>query len=287
MDELHDLATKYKPLPLPREVDKKEALKAFAGKVEVVIQCCNERELYAVLERTEAPQLETEISFEKSVRYPCSGCKYIRSMDTTVGTFADKQVAIIRTDKGNCCRDALVEVLRIFKNTKLLLGLGVCAGFKNKLGDVLVGVEIEAADNTKQSDEFEDEIIPCGERKKAAPFARSLFRDPAGWDSFSCTADGSRVAKVILGCLFSSSILLNAENPSEAMKKKSAGYIGLEMEGWVMFTTIREEFPDVASIIIKGISDLAKNKEPVWQLTAAKAAVDYAHFKLKDASFTD
>ena len=87
-------------------MDKKEALEAFAKKVEVVIQCCNERELYAVLERTEAPQLETEISFEKSVRYPCSSCKYISSMDITVGTFADKKVAVICTDQGNGCMDA-------------------------------------------------------------------------------------------------------------------------------------------------------------------------------------
>ena len=283
-DEIHALAKKYKPLPVPREADKKEALKAFADKVEVVIQCCNERELYAVLERTEAPQLETEISFEKSVHYPCSGCKYISSMDITVGTFADKKVAVIRTDQGNACRDALVEVLEIFENAKLLLGLGVCAGFKNELGDVLVGEEIEAAENTKQSDEFVDELLPRGERRKAVPSVRALFRDPAGWNSFSCTADDSRVAKVICGCIFSSSILLDTKNICEAMKKKSAGYIGLEMEGWVMFTTIEKKFPNVAAIIIKGISDFGdgtKNKD--WQLTAAKAAVDYAHFKLEDA----
>ena len=135
---------------------------------------------------------------------------------------------------------SLVEVLNIFENAKLLFGLRVCAGFDNKLGDVLVGEEIEAAYNTKQSDEFGDEILPCGECKKAVPSVRALFRDPAGWDSFSCTADDSCVAKVICGCIFSSSILLNTKNIREAMKKKSASYIGLEMEGWFMFTTIEK-----------------------------------------------
>ena len=264
-------------MPVPAEEDKKQALKAFADKVEVVIQCCNQRELYAVLEKTKAPQLGTEISFEKSVRYP-----HMRFI--AVGTFACKKVAVIRTDQGNACREALVEVLSIFKNAKLLLGLGVCAGFKNKLGDVLVGVEIEAAENTKQSDEFEDDILPRGERKRAAESARTVFQDPAGWDSFPCTADDSRAAKVVFGCIFSSSLLLNKKKTCEALKKKSVGYIGLEMEGWVMFTTIREKFPNVASMIIKGISDLADGtKSDDWQLTAAKAAVDYAHFKLEEA----
>ena len=277
IEQINALAKEYKPLSVPAEEDKKQALKAYADKVEVVIQCCNERELYAVLEKTKAPQLGTEISFEKSVRFPHR--KFI-----AVGTFACKKVAVIRTDQGDACREPLVEALGIFKKAKFLLGLGVCAGFNNKLGDVLVGVEIEAAYNTKQSDEFGDDIIPRGERKKAADSVRDAFRDAAGWDSFPCTSDDSRTAKVVFGCIYSSSILLNKKKTSEALKKK--GYIGLEMEGWVMFTTIREKFPNVASMIIKGISDLADGtKSDDWQLTAAKAAVDYAHFKLEDAYF--
>ena len=272
IEQLDALATENKPLPVPAEEDKKEALKAYADKVEVVIQCCNERELYAVLEKTKAPQLGTEISFKKSVRFP-------HRRVIAVGTFACKKVAVIRTDQGNACREALVEVLGIFKNAKFLLGLGVCAGFNNNLGDVLVGEEIEAAENMKQS---EDGILPRGERKRAAESARDTFRDPAGWDSFPCTGDDSRAAKVAFGCIFSCPLLLNEEKQREALKKK--GYIGLEMEGWVMFTTISKEFPNVASMIIKGISDFGNGtKSDDWQLTAAKAAVDYAHFKLEDA----
>ena len=76
--------------------------------------------------------------------------------------------------------------------------------------------------------------------------------------------------------------MLNKKGPREELKKK--GYIGLEMEGWVMFTTIEKTFPNVASIIIKGISDLADGtKSDDWQLTVAKAAVGYAHFKLEEA----
>ena len=116
------------------------------------------------------------------------------------GTFACKKAAVIRTDQGNACREALVEVLGIFKNhAKFLLGLGVCAGFNNKLGDVLVGVEIEAAENIKQ---FENGILPRGERKKAAESVRDTFHDPAGWDSFPCTSDGRCAAKVVFGCIY-------------------------------------------------------------------------------------
>ena len=184
-------------MPVPAEEDKKQALEAFADKVEVVIHCCNQNELYAVLEKTEGPQLETEMSFEKSVRYPHE--RYI-----AVGTFACKKVAVIRTDQGNVCRDALVEVLDIFKNAKFLVGLGVCAGFNNKLGDVLVGEEIEAAENMKISNKFGDDILPRGERKRAVPSVKTVFQDSAGWDSFPCTADDSRAAKVVFGCIFTS-----------------------------------------------------------------------------------
>ena len=92
IEQVTALAKKYKPLPVPAEEDKKEALKAFADKVEVVIQCCNECELYAVLEKTEAPKLGTEISFKKSVCYPHR--RFI-----AVGTFACKKGAVIRIDQ--------------------------------------------------------------------------------------------------------------------------------------------------------------------------------------------
>ena len=55
------------------------------------------------------------------------------------------------------------------------------------------------------------------------------------------------------------------------------------MEGWAQIEYTPEQ---VKCIIIKGIADFADStKDKTWQLTAAKAAVDYAHFKLKEAGY--
>ena len=55
------------------------------------------------------------------------------------------------------------------------------------------------------------------------------------------------------------------------------------MEGWAQF-----DISEVESIIIKGIADFADGKKKdKWQLTAAKAAVNYAHYKLEHHGYID
>ena len=57
------------------------------------------------------------------------------------------------------------------------------------------------------------------------------------------------------------------------------------MEGWAQIEYTPE---GVECIIIKGIADFADGtKDKVWQLTAAMAAVDYAHYKLKQDAQSD
>ena len=54
------------------------------------------------------------------------------------------------------------------------------------------------------------------------------------------------------------------------------------MEGWVLYTNIINEHPNLEVIIIKGVADYADGEKPKqWQLTAAMAAANYTHFQLK------
>ena len=63
----------------------------------------------------------------------------------------------------------------------------------------------------------------------------------------------------------------------QKIKEPWRNYLGGEMEGWAQF-----DIPEVESIIIKGIADFADGKKnDKWQLTAAKSAVNYAHYKLE------
>ena len=121
---------------------------------------------------------------------------------------------------------------------------------------------------------------PCEPAKQTM---RNIFcDDTAGWKGFECTAaaEGStskpRTSLVFPGCILSSSALLNDKDIKQGLEKESQTLIGAEMEGWVLFTALK----DAESIIIKGISDYGDGKKADdWQLTAAKAAVDYAHFE--------
>ena len=108
---------------------------------------------------------------------------------------------------------------------------------------------------------------------------------------YVCLAgDQGRVAKAHAGLVFSSPNLIN--NPDIKQNLQQKGCIGGEMEGWVLLK-MQEKYPRIESIIIKGISDYGDgtkdgdgSKTQVkdkWQLTAAKAAVDYAVYKLTGA----
>ena len=265
MEQIDELAATYsKSLRVPS--DKEKFKKDAADKVIVVIQSCNIAEYYAALPKLAEP-----------VKYP--SCKCI-----VVGTFAGKNAAIVRTGQGNDCRDDLKEILDFFPNVKYLLGLGICMGINRKFGDVLIGKKLQCEDNLKIEN---GRLKLRGDSMSVQKTMRSAFCDDTrGWIGFECTATAdnstakARTSKVYTGCILSSPALINGEVTKEGLEKESQTIIGAEMEGWVLF----KDFKHIDSIIIKGVSDYGDgNKNDDWQLTAAKAAVDYAHFKLESA----
>ena len=263
MEQIKDLARKY-----TLDANQQEEFRKFAAdEVSVVIQSCNEAEYYAALEKIKALP-----KFGKSVKYPS------RIYAIVVGLFAGRNTAIVRTGQGYQCRNDLTTILGFFPNAKYLLGLGVCMGIQGKSGDVLIGKMLQMETNPK----FENGTIKLrGARESITKSMKMLFCDdtrPHGWN-FECTAEG-RTSKVHQGCIFSSPMLINDRIVKKGLEGESQKLIGAEMEGWVLLTY----FKHIDSIIIKGVSDYGDGtKEKSWQLTAAKAAVDYAHFKLEKA----
>ena len=268
------MSTTYDPL-LPSNASQREEIKKFAAnQVNVIIQSCNNAEYYAALEKMEAAT-DSLPMFDKPVKYPTG--KYT----IVVGTFAGNNAAIVRTGQGNKCRNDLKEILSYFPHAKYLLGLGICMGIKGKFGDVLIGKKVQIEENLKLEN---GELKLRGTREDATQTMRNIFcDDTTGWKGFECTATAEggtsepRTSLVFSGCILSSPTLLNDSNIKQGLEKESQTLIGAEMEGWVLFTA----FKDIESIIIKGISDYGDGtKVDDWQLTAAKAAVGYAHFKL-------
>ena len=278
MEQIDELAKKVKPPGVPEE--QEQAIEAFAAnEVQIVIQTCNKAEYYAALEKVGCPQIK---GIAKPVEYPHS------SFTIIVGTFAGKNAAVAWTKQGGYSQEDLEGILAIFKKATILLGLGVCMGIKHEYADVIVSERIDAAVAPK----IGKGIDSRGETKFVGERVKKLFCDTTGWNTFVCTAgDQGRVAKAHAGLIFSSPILINNPDIKQSLQQK--GCIGGEMEGWVLLK-MQEKYPRIESIIIKGISDYGDgtkdgegSKTQVkdkWQLTAAKAAVDYAVYKLTDAN---
>ena len=283
MEEIHELATTYDPLPAPSDAKLQKEIKKFAAKhVTVIIQTCNRAEYYTALEKMKAATALLPM-FDKPVKYPTGNNPDDEYTIIVVGTFAGKNAAIVKTGKGDECRHDLEKIRGYFKHAKYILGLGICMGIKGKFGDVRIGkmVQIERIPKLENH-----KLVLRGTREKVKRTMENLFCDDTGWKGFKCTAtaDGStskaRASLVVSGCILSSPFLLNDDDIKEGLEKESQTLIGAEMEGWVLFTA----FKNIESIIIKGISDYGDGtKADDWQLTAAKAAVDYAHFKLEKA----
>ena len=252
-------------------------MKKFATKVQVVIQTCNPPEYYAALEKLKPPRIQDQ-EFHKSVKYPCLGKTIV------VGTFADIDAAVIKTEQGAKCITELEFVFKnVFTNAKLLLGLGVCYGLKNnfakhdlKFADVLVGKEIDAILTPK----FKGTMDPRGEVKAVPESVQRLFCDDPdiSHNFIVCEEPSKRIAKVYAGRLASGSFLMDDSGLLQGLEVPAYRYLGGEMEGWAQIKYTPER---VKCIIIKGIADFGSgSKDKVWQLTAAMAAVDYAHSKL-------
>ena len=249
------------PLSLPQS--NEEAVKKFAKNVRLVIQTCNEAEYYAALERLSPPQIE-DCNFDKPVMH----------YSIVVGTFAGIDAAII-SQNANC----KTEFGIVFStNAKLLLRLGVCLGHGNrsvdlKFADVLVASEIGVSQLG---------LGPHEKVYKVAPSVHQLFCEcPNTWDgNVVCEEPTKRIAKAYVGRLF-----IPPKDTDEIQDMKygywcylSQKYLGAEIEN-IYYTP-----PDIEVVFIKGVASFTKYHAE-WQLTAAKAAVDYAHHKLERAGY--
>ena len=259
------------------------AVKGYTQKVRVVIQTCNDAEYYAVLDMFEPPRIENP-KFEKPVKY------FHKDIRIVVGTFAGIDAAIVETDQGTECKEGLQAAVEVFKSAKFLLGLGICYGIKDnsvgedlKFADVLVSEKIGISKRPKLAP---NGLNPRESFKEVEKVMKNIFcvRPMVDYTGIVVSDEPKqRTAKVYVGRLLSTSILINDCDRLGKIKEPWREYLGGEMEGWVQL-----EIPEVASIIIKGITDFADGKKnDKWQLTAAKAAVNYAHFRLKDAGLID
>ena len=185
--------------------------------------------------------------FKISVRLPNED-----SMIIATGMFAGHKAAIAWIEQGASCERDVRKLLNWFPNTKALLGVGVAYGMSRdatQFCDVLVASQI-----VDYGDRPRVEHGGVYQRGAIVPTKTTLWnifrKDDTGWD-FSCTKT-DRKAKVVVGRLASGSFLLDDAGVRKSIQEQFKDAKGGEMEGWILYTHIVKEYPNLEVIIIKG-----------------------------------
>ena len=262
------------------EIDM-EAAHSFAKQVKLILHTCNQNEYWAALEKLEPPTKEDGSKIgDFLINYP--------PVDSVIGCFANCKAAVVRTKQGNECRDELRDALtKSFPKCQAIIGAGIAYANdrKRKFADVLISDQIENFVKTRVED---DGVMNYGPREQIDFKVRRVFenraRDWSDFRSFLCTDD--RISVAHIGCIVSAPTLIRNEKLRDQLMKHTPYAIGGEMEGWVLLELrgeLRREERAIEVIIIKGVADygdLSKGDE--WQWTAAKAAMNYIHYCLKE-----
>ena len=215
--------------------------------------------------------------FARAVRFPNKD-----NMIIATGMFAGHKAAIAWIEQGASCERDVRNLLSWFPNTKALLGVGVAYGMsRNVTGfcDVLVASQIVDYGDRPRVEHGgfyqRDAIVPT-----KTTLRNTFCKDDTGWE-FPCTKTDQK-AKVVVGRLASGSFLLDDAGVKKSIREQFKDAKGGEMEGWILYTHIVKDFPNLDAIIIKGVSDYGdRSKDGRWQLTAAMAAASYTHFQLE------
>ena len=173
-----------------------------------------------------------------------------------------------------------------------LIGIGYASSQKLQFADVMVSDRIENCVQVKWEN---GEITNRGARPPVDLDLKRIFCQSArkDWEDQVpyCTANDSRRPCLHVGCIVSAPLLMRDPDLKDRLLEHIPEAIGGEMEGWALLTVKDNSELDhhrVGIIIIKGVADYGDTeKKDNWQLTAAKAAVDYTHFRLKKTEGTE
>ena len=171
--------------------------------------------------------------------------------------------------------------ISVFKNLKVIIGLGIC-GTKGRLGDVIVSSRIDECKfkvGAKQLIDRGNKFPPGDNITKFLQYNNRIW-------SFQCTRPGVEVyeSKVVFQPMLSGTPLIaSGQYRDQLIQDVSQESGGVEMEGIGIINGLRaaEKFGQVEFIIVKAGCDYAdesKNKE--WQPVAAMAAADFVYNQL-------
>lgn len=282
------------PQAQPREDTKlRKDLQKFCQQVEIIIHTVNNNEKWAVLSYMDPP----EIHPGKPLINDRKAIDLYEPNWIALGMFAGYKCAMIQSEMGVDCNHEVEKALEEFPLAQVVLAIGVayaCNPVKVKYGDVLVSKVIDGVGIIKHTgDGLINSRASSTRLTHVSQKLKNVFaRGEETWiahGGFKCT-EGGRQSKVHSGVLISDRTLIDNQEIRDKMASNTPEAIGGEMEGVSLVRIQRrlaegtKSIPprDLGVIVIKGAADYADGKkEKKWQFTAAMAATDYAHHKLK------
>ena len=281
-DYKSDIIKNHKP-----KVNPAFNVQPLMGNVKLILLTCNENEKYAVYEKLQPPPDPLG-----SLRAPLKRALYVPQHDLVIGIFAGYTVAVLTTEQGKKADIPLKAALDLFPNAQAIIAVGVGYGKSCdsiKFADVMVSDHIENASQVSMV-ETNDQDIHVEQRGGRLPIKNELlryFKCPSEWyheNGFQVSKEG-RKSQAKVGTIVSCETLVRARSLQEEYMALMAKAVGGEMEGCSLLNMIEwmEQVRRPLSVmVIKGVADYGDNqRDKRWQLTAAKAAVDFVHYCLE------
>ena len=280
--DMRAIITNHKPGPTCSEVDTKQLKES----VRLILLTCNEEEKWAVFEKLQPPNLD-------SSKPPLERALYVPESNTVIGSFAGYAVAVLTTEQGKKSERELKNGLDTFPNTQAIIGVGVGYGKDResiKLADVMVSDHIEDASQVTAS-ESHDKHVKIAQHGGRLPIRNELLRyfknKTSEWyhtNEFKVSKEG-RMSEAKVGTIVSCETLIKSITLRDQYMELMAETVGGEMDGCSLLSMkdwMEEDHRLLSVIVIKGVAGYGDHQSSSqWQLTAAKAAVDFVHYCLQ------
>ena len=265
--------------------DDEAEKKHLYEKVRLILHTCNVNEYRAVLERMTPLEGQQSVLKYKDLH-----------INFRLGKFADYTVSLVYTEQCKGAKNPLIVALDTFPKAEAIIGVGIGFGVDPdsiKLADIMVSTYVTDASML----EIKPDSVKARYGEGQCKVDQSLlqhFNDIDVQDDWQFeVSNKSRHSKVNTGTLVSSANLIKDESFKQKLLDHIYKPIGGEMEGSVLLEIfhdheMKKRNPKPSVIVIKGVADYgdeAKTRE--WQPIAAKAAVDYVHYCLKEIKGKD
>jgi adenosylhomocysteine nucleosidase len=228
--------------------------------------------ILTALEQKERQIVLSHLQEHDVIKHPISGTDYYR------GTYEKFDVFIGRTDQTNVMAALETERAISFIKPEIIFFVGIAGGLKDvKIGDVVIGQDVFGYERGKSVKEGEREVFKPRSKFGASSYFlerhATNFSTSGPWNAIKSKMAISSVS-VLTGTIASGE-QVNASRTSELssfLHTHCDHALAVEMEGLGFLEACRP-YPQIQSLLIRGISDLVDGKSVADKLGSQESAM--------------